>query len=182
MTAEFTKYQSVRGFKIYLYRKSDPESKGKIEQVVKFVKFNFSRNRIFDNLADWNNANLAWLKRTGNYKIHHNTKKRPFEVHALEKQHLQNVSDTYLFEHSLTTSITRKIQKDNVIRYLENRYSVPSGLHFYFAINITLVNSAMIAHLGHNIIYAKSVQQAYWRIRIRKLILFIKNKFHLRVN
>lgn len=129
LTAEFSKYQTARGFKIFLCRKSDPESKGKIEQVVKFVKYNFSKNRVFDNLTDWNEAVWAWLKRTGNYKIHHNIKKRPFEVHALEKQHLQKVSDTYLFENTLTSSITRKIQKDNVIRYLQNRYSVPSGTY-----------------------------------------------------
>lgn len=129
LTTEFTKYKTARGFHIFLCRKSDPESKGKIEQVVKFVKYNFSKNRVFDNLADWNEATLAWLKRTGNYKIHHNIKKRPFEVHALEKQHLQKVSGTYLFENTLTSSITRKIQKDNVIRYLQNRYSVPSGTY-----------------------------------------------------
>ncbi|MFZ3591913.1 IS21 family transposase, partial [Bacillus sp. DJP31] len=74
LTADFTKYHSTRGFKIYLCRKSDPESKGKVEQVVKFVKNNFSKNRLYDNLADWNAATLRWLERTGNYKIHHNTK------------------------------------------------------------------------------------------------------------
>lgn len=129
LTAEFTKYQTARGFKVYLCRKSDPESKGKIEQVVKFVKYNFSKNRVFDQLATWNEACLAWLKRTGNRKVHHNIKKRPFEVHALEKQHLQKVSTTYLFEHHLSSSIPRTIHKDNVIRYLQNRYSVPSGTY-----------------------------------------------------
>ncbi|MBU8909041.1 DDE-type integrase/transposase/recombinase, partial [Desertibacillus haloalkaliphilus] len=72
MTSEFTKYHQARQFKIYLCRKSDPESKGKIEQVVKFVKNNFSKNRIFGNIEDWNHSCLAWLKRTGNYKVHHN--------------------------------------------------------------------------------------------------------------
>lgn len=129
LTAEFTKYQTARGFKVYLCRKSDPESKGKIEQVVKFVKYNFSKNRVFDQLATWNDACLAWLKRTGNDKIHHNIKKRPSEVYALEKQHLQKVSTSYLFENHLSLSITRTIHKDNVIRYLQNRYSVPSGTY-----------------------------------------------------
>ena len=94
MTEEFTKYRQARKFRVYLCRKSDPESKGKIEQVVKYVKYNFAKNRIFDNLVDWQGACMRWLTRTGNYKVHHNTKKRPFEVHALEKQHLQKVSGT----------------------------------------------------------------------------------------
>lgn len=136
LTAEFTKYQAARGFKIYLCRKSDPESKGKIEQVVKFVKNNFSKNRVFDQLTTWNEACLAWLKRTGNHKTHHNIKKRPSEVHALEKQHLRKVSTTYLFENTLTSSITRKIHKDNVIRYLQNRYSVPSGTYQEASLNL----------------------------------------------
>ncbi|MUV37153.1 Transposase for insertion sequence element IS21-like [Lentibacillus sp. JNUCC-1] len=87
MTAEFTKYHQARQFRIYLCKKSDPESKGKVEQVVKFVKNNFSSHRTFHNIDDWNASCLAWLKRTGNYKVHHNIKKRPAEVHALEKPH-----------------------------------------------------------------------------------------------
>jgi len=136
MTSEFTKYHQARQFHIYLCRKSDPESKGKIEQVVKFVKNNFSKNRIFGSLADWNLSCQAWLKRTGNYKVHHNTKKRPSEVHALEKQHLKKVSGTYIFENVLVPSITRTIQKDNVIRYEGNRYSVPRGTYRPDAPNI----------------------------------------------
>lgn len=139
LTAEFTKYHQTRQFTIYLCRKSDPESKGKIEQTVKYVKNNFSKHRVFDNIMDWNQSCLAWLKRTGNKKIHHNTKKRPIEVHALEKQHLQKVSGTYIFENILVSSITRTIQKDNVIRYKGNRYSVPRGTFRSGAPNIAYV-------------------------------------------
>lgn len=139
LTAEFTKYHQTRKFKIYLCRKSDPQSKGKIEQVVKYVKNNFSKNRIFDNLIDWQDSCMKWLKRTGNHKVHHNTKKRPDEVHALEKQHLQKVSGTYIFEKIYTDSITRTIHKDNVIRFDGNRYSVPLGTYRDGAANIAYV-------------------------------------------
>jgi len=139
MTAEFTKYQQTRKFKVYLCRKSDPQSKGKIEQVVKYVKNNFAKNRTFDNLMDWQESCMKWLKRTGNYKVHHNTKKRPYEVHALEKQHLQKVSGTYIFENIFVSSITRNIQKDNVIRYEGNRYSVPVGTYRKGSPNIAYV-------------------------------------------
>ncbi|WNF36619.1 IS21 family transposase [Bacillaceae bacterium IKA-2] len=140
MTEEFTKYQQTRNFKIYLCRKSDPQTKGKIEQVVKYVKNNFAKNRTFDNLIDWQDSCMKWLKRTGNYKIHHNTKKRPVEVYALEKQHLQQVSGTYIFEDIFDSSITRTINKDNVIRYDGNRYSVPRGTYRKSAPNIAYVN------------------------------------------
>lgn len=127
MTAEFTKYQQTRKFRVFMCRSSDPQTKGKIEQVVKYVKQNFMKHRIYNNLSDWQESCLRWLKRTGNYKVHHNTKKRPFEMHALEKQHLQKVSGTYIFEKVFMSSISRKIQKDNVIRYSGSRYSVPLG-------------------------------------------------------
>lgn len=126
-TAAFTKYHQTRKFKVYLCRKADPQSKGKVEQVVKYVKHNFAKNRTFDNLLDWQSSCMNWLERTGNYKKHHNTKKRPVEVHALEKPHLQKVSGTYIFKNVSTDSITRKVHQDNVIRYDGNRYSVPLG-------------------------------------------------------
>lgn len=141
MTEEFTKYQLARKFKVYLCRKSDPESKGKIEQVVKYVKNNFAKNRTFDNLRDWQDSCMRWLKRTGNYKVHHNTKKRPVEVYALEKQHLQKVSGTYIFENIYTSSITRNIHKDNVIRFEGNRYSVPLGTYRKDSPNIAYVDT-----------------------------------------
>ncbi len=140
MTEEFIKYQQTRKFKVYLCRKSDPETKGKIEQVVKYVKNNFAKNRTFDNLIDWQESSMKWLKRTGNYKVHHNTKKRPVEVYALEKQHLQKVSGTYIFEDIFPSSITRKIHKDNVIRFDCNRYSVPRGTYRKGSPNIAYVD------------------------------------------
>src|SRR5690625_3425221 len=127
LTESFTKYHETRAFKIYLCRKSDPESKGKVEQLIKFVKNNFANHRVFKDLESWQDSNLIWLKRTGNYKINHNTKKRPFEAHALEKQHLQKVNGSYIFENISSINITRKVHKDNVIRYEGNRYSVPLG-------------------------------------------------------
>lgn len=127
MTEAFTKYQQTRKFKVYLCRKSDPQSKGKVEQLVKYVKHNFAKNRTFNNLSSWQSSCIKWLERTGNYKVHHNTKKRPIEMHALEKPHLQQVSGTYIFENVSRNIITRKIHKDNVIRFDGNRYSVPLG-------------------------------------------------------
>lgn len=128
-TKEFDNYRKLRRFNIYLCRKSDPESKGKIEQVVKFVKHNFMKNREFHDIHLWNQQTIMWLERTGNYKVHHNTKKRPSEVHSVEKLHLRKVSSKFSFENSLTESITRTIQKDNIIRFESNRYSVPVGTY-----------------------------------------------------
>jgi len=125
LTKEFAEYQKTRKFKIYMCRKADPETKGKVENVVKYVKRNFAKNRTFHNLEKLNEDCLAWLERTGNGKAHNTTKKIPAEVFALEKQHLIPVPDK--INISTIKSITRLIRKDNTIAYQGNRYALPLG-------------------------------------------------------
>ncbi|WP_342777680.1 IS21 family transposase [Ureibacillus terrenus] len=131
LTKEFQKYVKERKFKVHLCRKADPESKGKIENVVKYVKKNFALHRIFSTIEDWNEKAWKWLERTGNYKVHQTIKKRPFEVFLLEKQHLRKISSPLSnFESNhLTEIITRNVNKDNTIRFQSNRYSVPIGTY-----------------------------------------------------
>ena len=130
LTREFQAYKEERDLIIHMCRKADPESKGKIENVVKFVKQNFAKHRIYHGLDSWNEAGWNWLERTGNYKIHNTIKKRPIEVFTLEKQHLRPISspiENYYFDSNHESSITRSVRKDNTIWYKSNRYSVPLG-------------------------------------------------------
>src|SRR5699024_2607298 len=60
-TEEFQAYKEERGFQVYLCRAADPESKGKVENVVKFIKRNFAKNRVFHQIDTWNEQCLAWL-------------------------------------------------------------------------------------------------------------------------
>lgn len=128
LTGEFQAYRESRKLNLFICRKSDPESKGRIENVVGFVKKNFAKNRVFHNIETWNERSNAWLERTGNGKVHNTTKKRPVEVFALEKQHLRPITTRITFS-SIDSSITRTVRKDNTIIYLSNRYSVPLGTH-----------------------------------------------------
>lgn len=61
-TEEFQAYKQQRGFQVYLCRAADPESKGKVENVVKFIKRNFAKNRLFHQIDRWNEQCLACLK------------------------------------------------------------------------------------------------------------------------
>jgi transposase len=129
LTTAFQQYIQQRKFRVYLCRKADPESKGKVENVVKYVKNNFAKNRVYSNLEDWNDRSLKWLERTGNYKVHNTTKKRPYEVFLLEKQHLRKISDPLSSESNYTEIITRNVRKDNTVHFQSNRYSVPVGTY-----------------------------------------------------
>lgn len=129
LTEAFQAYKEQRGFHVYLCRKADPESKGKVENVVKFLKHNFAKHRVFPGLPEWQVQCRHWLQRKGNYQVHQTIKKRPFEVFALEKPHLQKISRLLTFEEQHDSTITRTVHKDNIIKYLSNRYSVPLGTY-----------------------------------------------------
>lgn len=75
LTHEFAGYVNQREFQIRMCRRQDPESKGRIENVVKYVKRNFARHRLFSNIDKLNEDCIAWLHRTGNVSTHHTTKK-----------------------------------------------------------------------------------------------------------
>lgn len=75
LTTEFQSYVNERKFKVHLCRKADPESKGMIENVVKYIKGNFAYSRVFSSIEDWNKRALQWLQRTGNQNVHQTTKK-----------------------------------------------------------------------------------------------------------
>lgn len=129
LTSEFQAYVKERKFKVHLCRKADPESKGMIENVVKYIKGNFADSRVFSDIENWNQRGWQWLERTGNKNVHQTTKKRPVEVVLVEKQHLQPVSLLLSNESTHDPSITRNVGKDNTIRFKSNRYSVPLGTY-----------------------------------------------------
>lgn len=128
LTGEFQAYREERKLVLHVCRKADPESKGRIENVVGFIKKNYAKNRVFGGIDQWNEQCIAWLERTGNGKVHNTTKKRPAEVFALEKQHLRLVTKEIVLSN-IDSSITRTVRKDNTILYLSNRYSVPLGTY-----------------------------------------------------
>ena len=115
-----------RGFKLHFCRKSDPESKGKIENVVKYIKYNFLRGRVFVNIDTLNGQVMEWLSRTANAKVHSATKKIPFEEWLIEKPYLQPVLDSFKPASVLDEY---DVRKDNTISFKGNFYRVPAGTY-----------------------------------------------------
>ncbi|MGI6502182.1 MAG: IS21 family transposase [Anaerostipes sp.] len=127
-TEGFQNYVNEVKFDIFLCHGADPESKGLIENVVKYAKHGFAEHRIFRDIDSFNADCIAWLKRTGNKKEHGTTKKIPAEVFALEKEHLIPVSE-YSFVVAANDSIDYQVRKDNIVLYKGNRYRVPKGTY-----------------------------------------------------
>ena len=134
-TKEFEQFRLSSGFEVYLCRKSDPETKGRTEAVVKFFKNNFAKNRQFVGLDIWNDSFDDWLDRTGNAKRHETTKKIPAEVFEQERLFLKPVSSTKVFSADI---VTRYVHKNNTIFFEGNRYTVPLGTYFP-GLEVTLV-------------------------------------------
>lgn len=127
LTSEFKVFVKQHPFKSVFCRKSDPESKGKIENVVGFVKKNFLRGRVYTNIESLQREALLWLQRTGNKKTHGTTKKVPILEWQKEKKYLIPYFKTP--NKPFANLPQYKVRKDNVILYKGNTYSVPVGTY-----------------------------------------------------
>jgi len=125
LTEVFTAYSRYAGFSVHLCRGNDPESKGKIEAVIKYVKNNFLSCREYPGVSRLNSDGLSWLERTANEKKHETTKMVPNRVFFEESKHLKPVPT--LSEPTLPR--TAIVRPTNVVHFRQNRYAVPKGTY-----------------------------------------------------
>ncbi len=120
MTDVFDSYIKSRPFKPVFCRKADPESKGKIENVVKYVKQNFLLNRPYGNLDNLNEEARGWLGRTGNGMVHNTTCKVPYEVWCSECKELQ----PYIPVTSSAIETGHAVLSTNKLRYKSEFFTI----------------------------------------------------------
>lgn len=126
LTSTFKQYTKSRSFKLHFCRKADPESKGKVENVVQYVKKNFLYNRLYTDLETLNTEAIAWLGRTANYLVHNYTKKSPDSEFAIEKNHLNPYTPMTIENKE---NKVYHVRKDNTINFRSNFYTVPMGTY-----------------------------------------------------
>jgi hypothetical protein len=126
LTTVFKQYTKSRSFKLHFCRKSDPESKGKVENVVQYVKKNFLYNRTFFDIENLNQEAIAWLGRTANFLPHNYTKKPPYEEFLIEKTHLSPFIPLTIEPVAFKLY---NVRKTNVISYKSNFYILPVGIY-----------------------------------------------------
>ncbi|MFO7827963.1 MAG: IS21 family transposase [Bacteroidales bacterium] len=144
LTEKFREYCNKMGFDLHFCRKADPESKGKIENVIKYIKQNFLYNRPFCDIETLNKEALAWLTRTGNGMPHNFTKQKPYDMWIEEKSHLKPfVSYSVAPDKNLYT-----VRVDNSILYKGNYYSLPEGTYKdqNTVVNISIQDDKLIIH------------------------------------
>jgi transposase len=126
LTEVFETYARYAGFSIHLCRGADPQSKGKIERVVGYVKNNYLSCRKYCGVSELNSGLMTWLDRVANAKVHDTTKMIPNRVFVEEIRHLKPVPTL----SAPTLPKTAAVRKTNVVHYLQNRYEVPRGTYF----------------------------------------------------
>ncbi len=127
MTRAFAAFVDAMHFQPVFCRKSDPQSKGKVENAVKYVKANFLRGRRFRDIENLNEEALSWLERTANGSMHHGIFRIPADVFAEEKGYLAPYYGT-----PVAPKVEMKeycVRRDNTISYHCSFYTVPGGTY-----------------------------------------------------
>jgi len=126
LTDAFRAYTKERSFTLHFCRKADPESKGKIENGVRYVKQNFLYNRPFYNIETLNDEAIAWLGRTANMMPHGRTMKSPYDEWIIEKPFLKPYTEFIIPPPQM---ILYTVRKDNAISWKGNFYALPLGTY-----------------------------------------------------
>jgi hypothetical protein len=118
--SRFEDFASEMGFVPKVCRVRKPQTKGKVERLVNYVKDNFLPGRKFKDLYDLNSQALMWCRKVDS-KVHGTTGEIPLE--ALSKEPLlplpdKAVRDKYRWE-------TRKVTRDGVVSYDGAKYGIP---------------------------------------------------------
>jgi hypothetical protein len=127
LTDGFRNYTRNNAFALHFCRKADPQSKGKIENVVKYVKQNFLYNRTFFNIETLNEEAMGWLGRTANMLPHAFTGKDPYSELSIERPYLNPF--TAHLPKSFSPALNYAVRKDNSISFKGNLYSLPLGTY-----------------------------------------------------
>ena len=108
LNRQFEDFAGFYGFKPILCRPYRGQTKGKVERTVQFVRDNFMIGIKYESLAGLNGQAQAWCNKV-NGKVHATTNEIPFE--RLKAERLNPL---------------RRVQKDCLISYAGNQYSVPA--------------------------------------------------------
>ncbi|HJP49864.1 MAG TPA: IS21 family transposase [Pseudomonadales bacterium] len=120
----FHRYASQIGLDIRVCEGYDPESKGKVEAGVKYVKGDCLYG---DRFTDWSGVVQhvrSWLSDVANVRIHGTTRQVPQVVYDTRERDLMNL---YVMVDMPAEQTSRKADKTGLISFRANKYSVPQA-------------------------------------------------------
>lgn len=126
LTKDFNVFREEMDFDLYVCRKSDPESKGRVENLVKFVKRSFFSTRTFEDLDDARNRLSRWLSRKANGKKCAPTGRKPIEHLEDEQKFLKPLRNTIFAINDKCNRENRKLDKLGQISVKGVKLCLPS--------------------------------------------------------
>jgi len=125
-TKDFKYFIEEIGIGMRVCRKADPESKGKVENSVKYVKRNFLEVRDFSSVEEANVSVLKWLKRRANGKISQATRQIPSIMIEKEREKLKPLVNSIFRKNSLIGREDRNVDDKGRISIHACAYQLPS--------------------------------------------------------
>lgn len=119
LNKQFEDFAGFYGYKPVLCRPYRGQTKGKVERTVRYVRENFMVGIRYNSLADLNSQAHAWCNKI-NAKIHGTTNERPID--RLSEENLLPLKREYIIDKINL----RRVEKDCLISYAGNKYSVPA--------------------------------------------------------
>ena len=144
MNSQFEDFCGFYGFRPILCRPYRGQTKGKVERTVAFVRDNFMTGIKYENLLDLNNQAMKWNVKV-NEKVHATTNEIP------RKRLLQENLSPLTREYIIDKINLRKVEKDCLISYAGNKYSVPSEYACKYVTVVVLDNMLAAYYEGKQI-------------------------------
>lgn len=119
---EFEQYVREIGYSVVLCKPYDPQTKGRVEQAVRFVKQQFLEGREYCGIDCLNSACLEWLDKSGNAVINAITGKTAHDLFREESKSLIKIPYKLNKEKHVVS-----VGKTNSLRYKKNNYELPIG-------------------------------------------------------
>jgi transposase len=123
-------------------RPKRPQTKGKVERVVHYLKNNFFQRKHEPTLSALNEAIRTWLDQVANRKPNQTTNEPPIQRFEQEQKFLQTWGVKPLFPTCRWE--TREVSRDCFVSYRGKKYSVP----YRYAGQIVKVKETLDHHIG----------------------------------
>ena len=123
---DFKDFVDEQELGLYVCRRADPETKGKVENLVKYVKGNFLGTRDYETVEEANAGVLRWLPRRANGKICQATKQIPAVLIEQERAHLRPLRNSIFRKDSLLGREERTANEKALISVKACNYQLPS--------------------------------------------------------
>ena len=126
LNSRFYEYATHAGFRIHACEGYDPESKGKVEAGVKYVKQNAFYGETFQSWEQMEQYLAHWLDEIANQRVHGTTGKIPEQAYEADEKSAMKPYLTPTCVHLPRTGWdSRKVDKTGLISWKGNSYSVP---------------------------------------------------------